>query len=363
VTTQVTPVFEGGSQGKPIPVTQFLQAPDLKTEKAEREVVIPSGGTVVLGGWKEAAEKPRPAAGKIPYLPRPVKNAPTEFEVVVLATTRMVRTPEVAAAPVAPMPREAPAPGDNRVILCKLRHVAAADAVKAVGEYLEAQKQHATLTAEPVSNTVRVSAQEAVAHQVLKLLDALDREPVQVMVQATVVEVPRGFCGRAGLEGDANAWTLSPREVAMFNALLRAAKEKGGIEFLARPQLQVNDGQTGFVQVGQDLPVVTPAVLPAGGAAQAAKVAYVPVGVTLRVTPKVTPDGSVLLDAQIETGEVSAAGVKTRSIRFNANVPSGQTLVFACSKRGGSLTGAMRNLCAGDECETLIILTPHCVRK
>src|SRR5581483_6378280 len=44
VVTQIIPVFEGGSQGKPVSFTQFLQAPDLKTEKIEKTATVPCGG-------------------------------------------------------------------------------------------------------------------------------------------------------------------------------------------------------------------------------------------------------------------------------------------------------------------------------
>ncbi len=91
ITTQITPIFEGGSQGKPIPFTQFVQVPDVRTEKVERTAVVPAGGaTLVLGGWKETGPTVPPTKGKWLFK-RDNKEKPAEYEVMVLATVRLPR--------------------------------------------------------------------------------------------------------------------------------------------------------------------------------------------------------------------------------------------------------------------------------
>ncbi|MBX9627325.1 MAG: hypothetical protein K2X82_26215 [Gemmataceae bacterium] len=102
VVTKVTPVFEGGSQGVPVPVTQFVQAPKLKTDAAERAARVPDGQTLVVGGWTEPGERVEagvPVLSQIPYVSRLFKTtgiAP-DREVVVLATVRVIRNAEEAA--------------------------------------------------------------------------------------------------------------------------------------------------------------------------------------------------------------------------------------------------------------------------
>src|SRR5205085_4435412 len=56
VTTFVTPVFEGGAQGQPIPFTQFIQQPAFAQVQIQTTVNIPDGGTVILGGLKTLSE-------------------------------------------------------------------------------------------------------------------------------------------------------------------------------------------------------------------------------------------------------------------------------------------------------------------
>lgn len=78
ITTFITPVFEGGSQGVPIPFTQFLQQPAFTTLTVATTVVCPDGGTVLLGGLKALSEGRNefgpPFLSKIPYLNRLFKN-------------------------------------------------------------------------------------------------------------------------------------------------------------------------------------------------------------------------------------------------------------------------------------------------
>ncbi len=78
LTTFITPVFEGGSQGVPIPFTQFLQQPAFTTLTINTTVVCPDGGTVLLGGLKTLNEGRNefgpPFLSNIPYLNRLFKN-------------------------------------------------------------------------------------------------------------------------------------------------------------------------------------------------------------------------------------------------------------------------------------------------
>jgi type II/III secretion system protein len=51
ITTFITPQFEDGHKGEPIPFTQFLQQPSFNTMAVDKRFAVPNGGTVLLGGW------------------------------------------------------------------------------------------------------------------------------------------------------------------------------------------------------------------------------------------------------------------------------------------------------------------------
>jgi Flp pilus assembly secretin CpaC len=58
VTSSITPVFEGGAVGAPIPFTQFIQQPNFVTISMEKEVVVPDGRTLLLTGWAKVPQPP-----------------------------------------------------------------------------------------------------------------------------------------------------------------------------------------------------------------------------------------------------------------------------------------------------------------
>ncbi len=78
ITTFITPVFEGGAVGQPVPFTQFLQQPTFNSISVQTTVNVPDGGTVLLGGLKRLSEGRNefgpPILSKIPYIDRLFKN-------------------------------------------------------------------------------------------------------------------------------------------------------------------------------------------------------------------------------------------------------------------------------------------------
>jgi type II secretory pathway component GspD/PulD (secretin) len=266
---------------------------------------------------------------------------------------RMVVPPPMPMTALAQM--EAP----RTAMVYRLRNVAAADVVQTVTKQVGCEKQGVVVVAEPVSNTIYVHADARRQQQAAKLLEAIDQEAPSVVVTTLVLEVPAGFAAMAGLEAEGcqhpeSKWVLSEREAKMLTALIRAEKEKGGIDILSRPQLCVQDNQTGFVQVMQDYPIADPNVPGLTSIPEA-------VGFTGRVTPRMMPDGkSVLLrvetkvtrptPSRIDLGNgVTAQAFNTQTVSTAESVPFGGTLVV----RG------LRTCEAGVQAtELLVIMTP-----
>jgi hypothetical protein len=107
VTTKITPVYEGGSQGKPIPVTQYLQVPKVETLTVEKaDLTIPSGGHAIIAGptrmQEERMEFGPPVVSRIPYLNRMYKNVGIGRSTV---RTYLIVSPLVLDVPVEPTGR------------------------------------------------------------------------------------------------------------------------------------------------------------------------------------------------------------------------------------------------------------------
>ena len=77
-----------------------------------------------------------------------------------------------------------------------------------------------------------------------------------------------------------------------FNLLIRALKTQGRIDILSRPQVMTLDNQRRRVLVGQSVPYVTGTNVTGTGIVTNS-INYRDVGVQLKVTPQISPDGRV----------------------------------------------------------------------
>jgi type II secretion system protein D len=179
------------------------------------------------------------------------------------------------------------------------------------------------------------------------------------------------------------------------SVLLRALQEKRRLEVLSRPQIMALDGQSGYILVGQRVPTITGVTLDQFG--QTNNILYQQVGIIMQVTPRISPDGLVVMQLSTEKSEVgpeaegipisvSASGQIVRAPRINATTAvttvsalSGQTVVLS-----GLLTNRREDIhrrvplladiplvgslfrydrVAGQRTELLIVMTPQIIHN
>jgi hypothetical protein len=177
--------------------------------------------------------------------------------------------------------------------------------------------------------------------------------------------------------------------------LIRALKECRRLEVLSRPQVMTLDNQPAFIQVGARVPRVTGVTLQQFG--QTNNVIDVNVGIILGVTPRISPDGLVVMEIDAErssvgpesegvpiststTGEVVRQPlINTTTAQTTVSAADGQTVVLgglltkevSKTRRRVPLLSAipvLGNLFRYDQditrkTELLIILTPRIVRN
>ena len=179
-----------------------------------------------------------------------------------------------------------------------------------------------------------------------------------------------------------------------INVLLRALEESRRMQVLSRPQILTLDNQPAFIQVGQRVPRIVASSLNQIG--QQNQIALENVGLILGVTPRISPEGNVVMEIDAEKSDVgpesegipisiSAEGGIIRSPRVN--VSSAQATVSAADGEtiilGGLITNSQREIhrkvpLLGDlpllrylfrfdsmiqkRTELLIILTPRVIR-
>ena len=306
---------------------------------------------------------------------------------------------------------------------------------------------------EPVGNALIISATPRYFEQIMDLVEDLDAQPPQVMIQVILAEVLLDNLHEFGVElglqdsllfdrsllgdlitpgynfnnqplGNANnASSLATRgNVAgqglshfslgrtntdtgygglvlsasseNVSVLLRALNQSRTVEILSRPQVMTLDNQPAFIQVGQRVPQIRASTISTVG--QSNSIELENVGLILGVTPRISPEGMVVMEIDAEKSEVgpdsegipvsiSASGNVVRSPRINittaqttVSAASGQTIVIgglitdnksSTSRRVPWLSDVplLGNLFRYDSNtnvrkELLIILTPHVVR-
>jgi len=86
------------------------------------------------------------------------------------------------------------------------------------------------------------------------------------------------------------------------NMLLRALRERDRLEVLSRPQIMTLDNQPAFIQVGQRVPLVGNTTV--GVVGSTTGVNYTNVGLIVAVTPRITPDGLVVMEIDAERSQL-----------------------------------------------------------
>ena len=178
------------------------------------------------------------------------------------------------------------------------------------------------------------------------------------------------------------------------SVLLRALQQSSRLEILSRPQIRTLDNQPAFILVGQRVPRLNTVSVSTAGSVNG--VLMENVGLILGVTPRISPEGMVVMEVDAESSSidivdqgipvsVSTNGTIIRSPIFN--ITQAQTTVSANSGEtiiiGGLITKNTNDVSRripilsdipvlgnffrydsviGTRSELLIILTPHVIR-
>ncbi len=133
-----------------------------------------------------------------------------------------------------------------------------------------------------------------------------------------------------------------------LNALIRALAARRNVHILSRPQIRTVDNQLAQIQVGQIVPRVQGVTVTDNFANPI--VQDTNVGIILTVTPRISPDGAIVMETVAEKSQLSGQGVPIftdvatgavtespiidiTTARTTVAVPNGQTIVL-----GGMIT-------------------------
>ena len=226
-----------------------------------------------------------------------------------------------------------------------------------------------SIVADVVNNSLLVRANPRDFKKILDALKQLDIVPLQVLVEATIVEIALSgnlkygvqwdFLGlatddhrsRISLDGTIDGDTSGIKPIFPgFNwsaimrpdtirAQLSALAGENRVNVLSSPSVMVLDNQTATIQVGNEVPVAT--TQQQGGTTAANdnlinNIEYKKTGVMLSVTPRVTPGGLIqmVIEQEVSTAEktdssqLNSPTFNTRNIKSSVAVRSNQAVVL-----------------------------------
>lgn len=139
------------------------------------------------------------------------------------------------------------------------------------------------------------------------------------------------------------------------SVLIRALKANGRLEILSRPQVRTLDNQPALIQVGQRVPRIVQSNVSQFG--QTNTVALENVGLILGVTPRISPDGTVVMEIDAEKSDlgpeqegipisvsndgtiIRAPRVDTTTAQATVSAADGETIIL-----GGLITKSTQEL-------------------
>ncbi|MEW8380839.1 MAG: type II secretion system secretin GspD, partial [Candidatus Thiodiazotropha taylori] len=232
-------------------------------------------------------------------------------------------------------------------------------------------KSEIRVVADDKHNSLVITATPSQYANMLDALEKLDVRQLQVMVEATIIEVALQDEFKYGLqwafnsdvgsnylgEGVLSSTTSTVlgntlpgfnfsvlRSASDVRAVFNALAEDSLIRVLSSPSVMVLDNETASIQVGDEVPIVdqqrqstTDSDSPIINS-----ISYRETGVMLEVTPRVNPGGLVTLDVTQEVSDVSdvvasstsgSPTISTRKITSTVAVKNGEVLVL-----GGLIT-------------------------
>lgn len=201
------------------------------------------------------------------------------------------------------------------------------------------------ITQDVRSNSLVVLGTQAQHEEVRKILASLDIQLMQVMIEARVVDIATDVLSnlglRWGLTGDTptNIYTIQgtfPNTIQIgtgtftINAALTALVNEGKARVLTAPRAVVLDGNEANVNLGEELPI------PSTDASGRVTFSFKPVGVILKIIPKVNRDGFITTRVEPEVSSViellqpgNIPRLSTRKASTTVTVRSGDSIVIA----------------------------------
>jgi len=191
------------------------------------------------------------------------------------------------------------------------------------------------IQADPISNSLIVTAPEPLFREVRAVVDQLDVRRAQLYVESLVVEVDASKALDIGLQWK-QIFNISSSTELTLGTVATALETMSGTNILSTANLVTLDNEEAKIVVGQNVPFVTGSYTTTGSSTTSPfqTIERKDVGLTLRIRPQIGKNGAVRMNILQESSSVastsSSSGPTTnkRSIESNVTVADGKIIVL-----------------------------------
>ena len=276
-----------------------------------------------------------------------------------------------------------------------------------------------SLLADDGRNVILIRAERADYLRLLKLLERLDNLPRQVLIEVLVAEVTLKDSWQFGIEWalknsklKINGSPYTQKFVTNFKdivapsatsygfaysainssgdivALLNALADQTDVSLLSSPQILVLNNEQAFVNVGDQVPIVTSESVPLTSTdLRTSTVQYKDTGTILKVRPRINHDGLIILDIhqQVSAASENTLGgttspiISTRELKTKLAVKNGQSIMMGGLIKKGNTNNQSKIPLLGDipllgwafkhekqsneKTELLVMITPYVIES
>ncbi len=263
--------------------------------------------------------------------------------------------PATVGGAIPPANGAAPSPDNPTAVAVA---VAGKPAVTADGGVVIDNTDDARIVADKTNNSLMIMATESTYQQIIEAVKRIDVMPMQVQVEASIMEVSlsdnlqfglqwyfknsnllgqvgEGLVSLGGIAGGAGfSYSLSDPTGSLKNIINMLAKQSR-VRVLSSPSILVLDNQPAEIRVGNQQPIETKTSSSGTTGTDTYTYQYKDTGVSLKVTPQVNNNGLVKMEIQqdvTDLGERDSVNNQPtfmqRSIKSSIVVQSGETIVL-----------------------------------
>lgn len=220
------------------------------------------------------------------------------------------------------------------------------------------QNRHIRVVADKETNSLIVSAPEADRVRILNVLTEIDREPSQVFIEASILEVTlndefsfgvdwqtiNGSLSLSNFTGESTNFAASAPGFSInylrsdIKGAITALSSKSKVRIVSAPKITTRENATATLQIGDQVPIITQSAQSTSGVDSPiiSTVDYRSTGVMLKVTPRILGDNRVAIEvtqevssvARTQTSGIDSPTIKQRRMESSLIIPEGTVVAL-----------------------------------